>query len=80
LLRTAPTAIRITLFAAVAALLVLGCSKDKGRLIDPGDGNDNVAPEFSLLDVNDTSTTAGEHVSPRDQLGRISAWYFGHAT
>ena len=36
--------------------------------------------DFSLLDVNPTSSTAGTNVSPRDHLGEVSAWYFGHAT
>ncbi len=37
-------------------------------------------PEFALPDVNTTSATYGEIVSPRDYLGQVSAWYFGHAT
>lgn len=39
-----------------------------------------VAPDFSLIDVNPSSSTAGKAVSPRDYLGQISAWYFGHST
>jgi hypothetical protein len=38
------------------------------------------APDFSLLDVNATSPTAGQPVSPRDYLEQVSGWYFGHAT
>jgi hypothetical protein len=37
-------------------------------------------PDFSLRDVNPTSETSNLDVSPRDYLGRVSAWYFGHAT
>lgn len=37
-------------------------------------------PDFGLLDVNPTSATSGETVSPRDRIGRTSAWYFGAAT
>lgn len=37
-------------------------------------------PDFSLTDVNSNSSRFGEAVSPRDYLGKISAWYFGHAT
>ena len=40
----------------------------------------SVAPDWSLMDVNPNSPTHGQAVSPRGQLGRISAWYFGHAT
>lgn len=40
----------------------------------------SVAPDFSLADVNPNSPTTGQQVSPRQQLARISAWYFGHAT
>ena len=38
------------------------------------------APDFSLPDVNETSVTYGERVSPRDHLGQVSAYYFGHST
>lgn len=40
----------------------------------------NPAPDFSLEDVNGTSPTFAQQVSPRDHLDRISAWYFGHST
>lgn len=36
--------------------------------------------DFSLVDVNTTSPTAGDPVSPRDYLAKVSGWYFGHAT
>ena len=36
--------------------------------------------DFSLVDMNATSPTAGEPVSPRDYLAKVSGWYFGHAT
>ena len=36
--------------------------------------------DFGLLDVNPTSPRADQIVSPRDYLGSVSAWYFGHAT
>jgi hypothetical protein len=36
--------------------------------------------DFSLEDVNSTSHSAGEMVSPLDYAGQTSAWYFGHAT
>lgn len=38
------------------------------------------APAFLLEDVNDTSASHGVFVSPRAQLGRVSAWYFGQST
>ena len=40
----------------------------------------NAVPDFGLLDVNPTSPRADGIVSPRDYLGSVSAWYFGHAT
>jgi hypothetical protein len=43
-------------------------------------GNEIVYPEFSLPDVNETSPTFGQNVSPSDYLGEVSAWYFGHAS
>jgi len=39
-----------------------------------------VMPDFLLEDVNATSSTFGQPVSPRDYLQQVSGWYFGHAT
>lgn len=59
-------------------LVFAACSDDD----DPtglGPGAD-VVPDFSLKDVNATSATFEQAVSPRDHLMKVSAWYFGHAT
>ncbi len=37
-------------------------------------------PDFALMDLNSTSPTYNQSVSPRDYVGEVSAWYFGHAT
>lgn len=39
-----------------------------------------MVPDFSLVDVNPSSMSSGQPVSPRDYLLRVSAWYFGHST
>lgn len=39
-----------------------------------------IMPDFALQDVNTTSSTFGQPVSPRDYLQQVSGWYFGHAT
>lgn len=39
-----------------------------------------IVPDFSLIDLNPSSMTSGQPVSPRDHLTRVSAWYFGHST
>lgn len=61
----------------LVGLLTVGCKDDNpavpGVTLDP-------LPNFSLLDVNPTSATAAQPVSPRDYLQQVSAWYFGHAT
>ena len=44
-----------------------------------GAGYDQV-PDFSLIDLNTTSLTFNQAVSPRDYLQKVSGWYFGHAT
>ncbi len=48
--------------------------------LDLEPGPDGRQPDFLLEDVNPTSATAGQNVSPRDLEGGVSAWYFGHAT
>jgi hypothetical protein len=44
------------------------------------EASDAPMPDFDLVDVNSTSASHGQTVSPRDHLGEVSAWYFGHAT
>lgn len=59
----------------VGALVAAGCRKDSMQ--GPSDGQ---VPDFSLLDVNSTSPSFDTKVSPRDHVGQVTAWYFGHAT
>ncbi len=67
---------RFVLLSALAAIIVAaGCGKDATTNPGPDPKSD-----FSLADVNTTSPRAGESVSPRDYLQKVSAWYFGHAT
>ncbi|UCC30167.1 MAG: hypothetical protein JSU86_18455 [Phycisphaerales bacterium] len=47
---------------------------------EPPEPSDEALPDFSVADVNADSARYGEAVSPRDYLGQISAWYFGHST
>ena len=39
-----------------------------------------IVPDFSLVDVNPTSDTFNQTISPRDFDQGISAWYFGRST
>jgi len=61
---------------AAALALVLACDDDAPNQ-PPVEG---VVPDFSLLDVNENSTTFNQNVSPRQFAEKISAWYFGHST
>lgn len=36
--------------------------------------------QFSLVDVNETSETFNQAVSPSDYTGKTTGWYFGHST
>ncbi len=75
--------------ALLLLLLLCGCPTD-GSGVAPGDAwldatglpHDPAepAPDFSLEDVNATSATFGQVVSPRDHLEQVSGWYFGHST
>lgn len=57
----------------------MGCGSGGGAA--PTVGSDpQMAPDFALEDVNDTSTTHTMDVSPRDYIGKVSGWYFGDAT
>lgn len=59
---------------AVSLAAIAGCQNDNP--IRPG----NKVSDFSLQDVNPNSSSHNELVSPRDYVGQVSAWYFGHAT
>ena len=39
-----------------------------------------VVPDFALVDVNPSSETFNENVSPRDFMGEVSVYYFTHST
>ena len=71
---------RYLLTILAAAVLACGCSDDDP--VDPGGGGPPAGqvPDFALVDVNSTSATYDQAVSPRDYLQKVSAWYFGHAT
>lgn len=69
-----------TLAALVCVLLLAACGGSSSKP-PPGDVDVGyLAPDFALEDVNPASPTAAEVVSPRDYVGRVSAYYFGHAT
>ena len=63
--------------ALAACLALFGCGHDQPLQPTPLTGQ---APDFSLADVNPHSASVGKLVSPRGEMTRISAWYFGHAT
>jgi hypothetical protein len=62
---------------ALAVAVVGGCNGDSSPT---GPKLGTVAPDFAIRDVNPNSPRYDQMVSPRDYLGRVSAWYFGHAT
>jgi hypothetical protein len=74
---------RAGLLGTLAWLLVAaacGGGSDGGGDPNPGIPAGTPAPDFSLEDVNPSSATYQTDVSPRQKLGQVSAWYFGHAT
>ena len=36
-------------------------------------------PNFHLRDLNAGSSRFSQDVSPRDYVGKVSGWYFGHS-
>ena len=75
--------VSMVLALSTVALGFAGCADDGGS----SDGLTGVpelaadaVPAFSLIDLNPNSATYDQAVSPRDFLGGLSAWYFGHAT
>lgn len=61
----------------LALALLAACGPPAGPVFD---ASEQPMPDFALSDVNPASTRYHTQVSPRDELDRISAWYFGHST
>ena len=73
---------RLHSLALCTAAVALACSPkgaDSGESVRDA-AFDGQAPDWSLEDVNATSPTFGEVVSPSDLRGQVSVWYFGHST
>ena len=47
---------------------------------DDGSASAGAIADFSLEDLNPSSLTYGQVVSPRDLLAQTSGWYFTHST
>ena len=47
---------------------------------DVAEGEGELKPDFSLVDVNSNSATFNQHFSPREFLDKVSVWYFIHST
>ncbi len=73
---------QVAAIAIFALLFAFGCGDDESPVGANGNGipTGNQAPDFALADVNSSSATNGEMVSPRDYEGKVSAWYFGRST
>ena len=68
---------RTAFLAALLLLSLVACGGKKDPVRPPAD---QPAPDFSLIDANPASATAGTYVSPQQYRGKITAWYFGFAT
>ena len=62
-------------WAVVPVVFAIACAEEGGKK----GGDFDKAPDFSLEDVNPTSELFGARISPRDEMGEVSVWYFGHA-
>ena len=69
----------MTFRSTCLVVAAIGCGKasDTGETIAPGE---TPTDEWALEDVNSTSPTFGEVISPSDLRGQVSVWYFGHST
>ena len=64
----------------ISAALLAGCASDDPVAPVKTPVVATPMPDFTLPDVNPTSVTFNQGVSPRDHLQKVSAWYFGHST
>lgn len=70
------------LLPMVSGLLLAACGEEQveNPTAKAGTSTSTVEADFSLQDVNESSPTFGQVVSPRDYLEQVSGWYFGRAT
>jgi len=61
------------------AIPLAACSPkgDTGSTLQVGE---TMSSTWALEDVNPTSPTFEQAVSPADLIGQVSVWYFGHST
>ena len=50
------------------------------ELLVEGEAGAQAMPDFALVDVNGTSSSYNQAVSPRDYLEQVSGWYFTYST
>jgi len=60
-------------------LLGQGCGGDDKGTNPPNPPDSLMVQDFHLEDINPNSSRYQQQVSPRDYLGRLTAWYFGSA-
>lgn len=66
--------------ALIAVFSATSCKEDTGpKWVCEDSELLGCAPDFALLDHNPASGTYNMYVSPRDYLGKVSAWFFGYA-
>lgn len=68
----------LILLLSISGALVPGCGDDNST--EPTPVPTGQVSDFALLDVNPNSPTYTQVVSPRQEQGKVSAWYFGFAT
>ena len=67
----------VLVLSCLSAFALTSCGKDTPDPVKPHTVN---VTDFALTDLNAASPLAGQPVSPHQFTGKISAWYFGHAT
>jgi hypothetical protein len=77
----------LVLLLSISGAFVPGCGDESTNpeptpigVVPPEHISFKRGPDFSLLDVNTNSPTYSQAVSPRQEQGKVSAWYFGFAT
>ena len=69
------------ILVALGCLIIPACgggSSDSASA-PQSDPAPNMVPDFQLVDLNSTSSTYNQTISPRDYLGMVPAFYFTHA-
>ena len=61
-------------------MMLHGAVDSLEEVLVEGEASTQAMPDFALVDVNGTSSSYNQAISPSDYLEQVSGWYFTYST